>query len=85
MVAIGIDQSLNNSAMYKNECLVNINKLYTSTRKYNDQQHYKAIIEAKMVLTPEIFTDNSPMSTGPYETIKKFQYKKTTPSIYWSL
>ena len=30
MVAIGVDQSLSNSAMYKHRCLENIKKLYKS-------------------------------------------------------
>ena len=28
-------------------------KIYTYAGKYNDQQQYKAIIEAEMVFTPE--------------------------------
>ena len=46
MVNIGIDQSLSNSAIYKHRCSENIMKLYTSDGKYDNQQQYKAIIDA---------------------------------------
>ena len=36
MVNIGIDKSLSNSAMYEHIYLGNINKLYTSTGKYDN-------------------------------------------------
>ena len=57
--------------MYKHICLENIKKLYTYSGKCNDQLQFKAIIEASMVSTPEIFTDNSPMSPGPPMIAKK--------------
>ena len=37
----------------------NVNKLYKSAGKYDDQLHYKAIIEAKMVSNYKVFTYNS--------------------------
>ena len=43
----------------------NINKLYTYAGKCDYQHHYKAIIEFSIVSTPEIFTNNSPVSHGP--------------------
>ena len=60
---IGIDQSLSNSALFEHRCIHNINKLYKHTRKFDDQQKFKDIIEADMVFTPEGFTNNSPIST----------------------
>ena len=48
---IRLDQLLINSDMHEHRCLENINKLYQSSRKYNDQQQYKTIIEAPMVST----------------------------------
>ena len=57
--------------MYEYICLENINKLYTSAGKFDYQQQYKAIIEAKMFSTTEIFTSNIQMSSGTSVTFKK--------------
>ena len=65
MVTIGIDQSLSNTAIYEHICLENIKKLYTFSGKCDDKNQYKTIIEAELVSNPDIFTYNSPMSTGP--------------------
>ena len=62
MVAIGFDHSSSNSAMYDHRCLENINKLYKYAVKCDDQQQYKAIIEAQMFATTEVLTDNIPIS-----------------------
>ena len=62
MVIIGLDQSLSNTALYKHICLENTKYIYKLSGKCDDQQQYKTIIEAAMVSTPEVFTDNSPMS-----------------------
>ena len=70
MVTIGVYQSLSNSALHKYICLGNINKLYKSYVKFDYQKIYKAIIEAAMVSIPGVFADNSPMSPGPYVTVK---------------
>ena len=70
MVTIGIDQSLSNSAFYEHRFLENINKLYKSYGKFDNQQQYKDIIEAEMISTTEIFTDNIPISPGPSVTVK---------------
>ena len=51
--------------MYEHRCLENINKLYTSAGKCDDQLKFKAIIEALMVSTTNWFTDRSQMSRGP--------------------
>ena len=95
MVSIGIYQLLNNSAMYEHRCLENINKLYKYSEKCDHQHQYKAILEETMVSTPEIFTENSPMSPGPYMTVKNpsarkslrlfneyFSFKKKTAVIW---
>ena len=71
MVTIGIGLLLSNSAMYEHICLENINKLYTSAVNYDNQQQYKDTIEAAMFSTPEIFTDNIPMSPGPSVNVRK--------------
>ena len=44
MVTIGIDPLLSNNTMYKHICLENNKKLYTSSGKCDNQQHYKDII-----------------------------------------
>ena len=53
-----------------------IKKLYTPDGKFDDQLNFKSIIEASMVSTPEIFTDNSPMSPGPPTIVKKCSLRK---------
>ena len=63
--------------MYKHRCLENINKLYTSTGKYDDQLQFKSILEASMFSTPERFTDNSPMSPRPPMIVKKCIARKS--------
>ena len=70
MVTIVVDQSLINSSMYEHTCVENIIKLFKSTGKCDYQQQYKAIIEASMVYTTDIFTDNSPLSSRQSVTVK---------------
>ena len=55
MVDIRVDQSLRNNDLYENRFLENIKKLYKTTGKYEDQNNYKAMIEAEMASTPERF------------------------------
>ena len=71
MFTIVIDQSLSNFAMYEYRCLDNIKKLYTPADKCDDQIQFKLILEASMVSTPDIFTNDSPMSPGPPMIVKK--------------
>ena len=59
---IGIDQSLSNHTIYEHKCLENIKKLYKQAGKCNYQKQIKDILEAAMVSTPEVFTNNSPIS-----------------------
>ena len=61
MVTIRIDRLLCNSVMNEHRCLEKIKRLLKIAGKYNNQQHYKAILEAEMASTPEGFTDNSPI------------------------
>ena len=61
MVTIVIDPLLSSSVVYEHICLGNIKKLYKSSRKCDYQQKYKAIIEAAMFSTPDVFTVNSPL------------------------
>ena len=41
-----------------------------SAGKFDYQQQYNAILESEMVSTPEVGTDNSPMSPRQYVTVK---------------
>ena len=47
--------------------------------KHNDQLQFIDIIQVSMVSTPEIFTDNSPMSPGPPMILRNHIARK---SIY---
>ena len=70
MVIIGVDQSLSNSALFEHRCLENIKKLYKLAGKCDDQQQFKAILEAAMVSTHEGFTDNITISFLPSVPVK---------------
>ena len=56
----------------------NIKKIYKYADKCNDQQHYKAIIEAAMLSTIEIFNDISKMSFVHYVTVKNTSARKSS-------
>ena len=56
--------------MYEHRFLKTIKKLYKPDGKCDNQNQYKAILEAAMVSTTERFTENSPISPGPYVTVK---------------
>ena len=68
--AITIDQYLSNITIYEHRYLENIKQLYKSAVNCDDQQHYKAIIEASVVYCTEGFTDNIPMSPIQYVNMK---------------
>ena len=68
---ISIDQSLSYNAIFEHKCLQNINKLYKHGSKCNNQQLFKDILDADMVSTPEVFTDNSPISLITPTPVKK--------------
>ena len=63
--------------MYEYICLVNINKIYTSSGKCDYQLQFKEILESSMVSTPERFIYNSPMSPRPPMIVKKFSAKQS--------
>ena len=71
MKTINIEKSSSNSALFEHRCIQNINKLYQHAGKCDDQQQFKDIIEYAMVYTPEVFTDNSPVSTMTPAPVKK--------------
>ena len=57
-----IYQYLSNNALYEHQCLENTKKKYKQAGKCDDQKQLKDIIEADIVSTPEVFTNNSPIS-----------------------
>ena len=77
MVTIVLYPLLSNSALYEHRCMVNINKSYKSSGTCDDKQQYKSILEAFMVSIPEEITNNSPLSPGPYLTVKNTSVSKS--------
>ena len=55
----------------------NINKLYKSAGKCDNQHQYKSTLEASIFSTPECFTVNSPTSHGPSVTVKNPSARKS--------
>ena len=55
----------------------NINKLYKSAGKCDDQQKYKVILEAYMVSTPEGLVDNILMDVSTSGTLKNPSARKS--------
>ena len=68
---ISIDKYLSKNAIYEHKCLVNIKTLYKQACKCDKQKQFKDIIEAAMVSTTEVFTDNSPIL---FQCVFKYQY-----------
>ena len=52
-------------------------KVYKTAGKCEDQQQYKAMIEAVMVSTPEGCTDDSQMTPNPYVFTKNASARKS--------
>ena len=57
--------------------LENNNKLYKTSRKCDNKQQYKNILEAAMVSNLEGFTDNSSMSPSPLMAVKNISARKS--------
>ena len=68
---IGIHRSLSKKSIYEHKCLEKIKRLYKQAGKCEYQQQFKYIVEDAMVSTPEVFTDNSPISPMNTTPIKK--------------
>ena len=77
MVAIGVDQSLCNTTFFEHICMENIKKIYKTVGKCDDHQQCKAILEAAMVSTPEVFNYNSTMIPNQYESTENNSAKKS--------
>ena len=72
MVTIGIDIYLSNNALFEYRCLENINKLYNTAGKCNDQQKYKTTIETALVSKPKGCNYNSPITPNDTNTSQSF-------------
>ena len=59
MKTIGMDQSSFTRSSFEYRCMNNIKKIYQHAGKCDDQQNLKDILEAALLSTPEVFTDNS--------------------------
>ena len=70
MVAIGVDQSSSNSALYEHRRLGKTKELYKTTGKGEDQHQYKPILGEAMVSTPEGFNNNSLMTPNQSKSMK---------------
>ena len=77
MKNIGIDKSLRNSANFEHRFLQNITKLYKHAGKCEDQHQSKDIFEDAIISTPEIFTNNNPISLMTPTTVKKPSARKS--------
>ena len=74
---IGIDSPLSKNTIYEHKCLENIKKLYKHAGKFDDHKQLKVIIEAAMVSSTEVFTDNSPISPRKSTPVNKPSDRKS--------
>ena len=74
---IGIHLYLSNNAIYEHKCIENIKRLYKQYGKCDYQQQFKDILEAAMISTPEVFTNNSPISPMNPTLVKKPSAQKS--------
>ena len=74
---IGIDPSLSNNTIYEHKCLENIKRLYKQDGKCDYKKQFKYILEADMVYTPEVSTNNSPISPMTSSPVKKPSAQKS--------
>ena len=56
---IGIERSSFTRSSFEHRCINNIKKIYQHAGKCDDQQNLNDILEAALLSTPEVFTDNS--------------------------
>ena len=71
MKTIGIDQSLCNRSYFEHKCMNNIKKIYQHEGNFDDQQNLNYILDAAMVSTPEVVTDNIPNMPIASTPVKK--------------
>ena len=71
MKTIGIDQSSFNMSTFEHRCMNNIKKIYQHADKCDNQQNLKDILEAALLSTLEVFTDNILNFHTPSTPVKK--------------
>ena len=71
MNTIGIDQSSFTRSSFEHRCMNKIKKIYQHAGKCDDQQNLKGNIEAALLSTPEVFTDNIPNVHMPSTSVKR--------------
>ena len=71
MKTIGINQSSYTRSYFEHRCMNNIKKIYQHAGKCNYQQNIKDIIDADILSTPEVVTDNSPNVHMTSKPVKK--------------
>ena len=74
---IGIDQLLCNRYSLEQKCMNNIKNIYQHAGKSDYQQNLKDIIDAAMVSTTEVFTNNSPNVHMTSTQVKKPSARKS--------
>ena len=74
---IEIDPSIRNNTIYEHKFLETIKNLYKQAGKFDDQKKFKDIIEAAIVSTPEVFTNNSTISPRTSTPVKKPSAEKS--------
>ena len=77
MKTIGIYQSLSNRSSFEHKCFNNIKYIYPYAGKCDDQQNLKDVLDADMVLTPELVIDDIPLVTMISTPVKKPSARKT--------
>ena len=68
---IGIDQSLSNNTIHEQKCLETIKRIYRQAGKCDDHKQFKDILEAAVVSTTEVFTNECPISPMTSTPVKK--------------
>ena len=84
MVTIGVEQYLSDNDLYEHRCLENNKKLYKPSDKFDDQQKFKAIIEAEIFSITRGFTEKIPMDMGTQVTMKKLS-ERNSPSQFLAI
>ena len=74
---IGIDQSSFTRSSFEHKYMNNIKNIYQHAGKFDDQQNLKDILDAALLSTPEVVTDNSPNVPMKSTPVKKPSARKS--------
>ena len=77
MKTIGIDQSSFARYYFEHRCMNNIKKIYQHAWKCDDQQNLKDVIDAAILSTSKVVTDNSPKVHMTSKQVKKTSARKS--------